>query len=231
MKITVINGQNHKGSTYNIGKLLVDEISGEKEVTEFFLPRDLNHFCIGCFKCVEDETKCLYYKEKNIIMSEVEESDLIIITTPTYCLAPSAALKSFLDLTFTYWMPHKPRACMFRKKAVVISTAAGTGTSKAIEPVARTLFYWGIPWIKKYGVNVQASKWSDVSEKNKTKIKRDMARIAKKISKNKKPHISIKIKVLFNLMASMQKADKGSGHAEREYWKKNGWLEKARPWK
>lgn len=38
MKTVIINGQNHKGSTYHIGKLLADKIGGE--VTEFFLPRD-----------------------------------------------------------------------------------------------------------------------------------------------------------------------------------------------
>ena len=35
----MINGQNHKGSTYHIGKMLADKLGGE--VTEFFLPKDL----------------------------------------------------------------------------------------------------------------------------------------------------------------------------------------------
>lgn len=34
MKIAVINGQNHKGSTYHIGKQVADKLGGE--VTEFF---------------------------------------------------------------------------------------------------------------------------------------------------------------------------------------------------
>ena len=38
MKITIINGQNHKGSTYHIGKMLADKVGGD--VTEFFLPKD-----------------------------------------------------------------------------------------------------------------------------------------------------------------------------------------------
>ena len=46
MKIAMINGQNHKGSTYHIGKMLADKLGGE--VTEFFLPKDFGHFCIGC---------------------------------------------------------------------------------------------------------------------------------------------------------------------------------------
>ena len=31
MKIVMIHGQNHKGSTYHLGKLLVEKIGGEKE--------------------------------------------------------------------------------------------------------------------------------------------------------------------------------------------------------
>lgn len=64
MIITVINGQNHKGSTYNIGKLLVGNLGGN-EVHEFFLPRDLNHFCTGCCSCIKDESLCPFFEEKN----------------------------------------------------------------------------------------------------------------------------------------------------------------------
>ncbi len=231
MKITMINGQNHKGSTYHIGKELIDRITGEKDVKEFFLPKDLNHFCSGCYACIEDETKCPYYREKNIIMQEMEQSDLLVFTTPNYCMAPSASLKAFMDLTFTYWLAHKPRRCMFRKKAVIISTAAGAGTAHAIKPVARTLFYWGIPWIKKYGINVQAMNWDGVNEKKKIKIRKNMARLAQNLSKETLPHVSIKTKFIFIMMANMQKANGGSSHTEKKYWEDQGWLGKERPWK
>lgn len=231
MKIVIINGQNHKGSTYHIGHELVDQIDTVKEVDEFFLPRDLNHFCLGCYNCIEDETKCPFYEEKSVIMDKVAEADLLVITTPNYCLAPSGALKAFLDLTFVQWMVHKPKKYMFRKKAVVISTAAGAGTSSAIKPVARSLFYWGIPWIKKYGISVQAMNWESVSVKKKEKINKDMAKLAKKIAKEKKPHVPIKTKFMFWMMGNMQKANWGSGPAEKKYWEEKGWLQKERPWK
>lgn len=56
MKIVLIHGQNHKGSSYHIGRLLAEQFT-ESEVSEFFLPRDLEHFCIGCYNCIEDEEK------------------------------------------------------------------------------------------------------------------------------------------------------------------------------
>lgn len=231
MKITVVNGQNHKGSTYNVAKLLIDNISCKKTVSEFFLPRDCNHFCAGCYACIEDEKKCPYYKEKNMIMKEIECSDLLIFTTPNYCMAPSAPMKSFIDLTFTYWLSHKPRKSMFRKRAVVISTTAGAGSKQAIKPVARTLFYWGVPWIKRYGISVQAKNWDGVSQKKKVKINKDMKKNAKKLSKSTRPHVSIKTKFMFNMFANMQKANYGSSQTEKKYWEDKGWLGKERPWK
>ena len=53
MKITMVHGQNHKGSTYHIGKMLADKLGGE--VTEFFLPKDFGHFCIGAEYNVEGD--------------------------------------------------------------------------------------------------------------------------------------------------------------------------------
>ena len=37
MKIVMLHGQNHKGSSYNIGRMIANKISGEDDITEFFL--------------------------------------------------------------------------------------------------------------------------------------------------------------------------------------------------
>ena len=231
MKIVMLNGQNHKGSTYHVGKLLIDGIAAEKQVTEFFLPRDLNHFCLGCYSCIEDETKCPYYAEKNAIMADFEQSDLLVITTPNYCMAPSAPMKAFLDLNFTNWLSHKPKEFMFSKKAVVISTTSGMGANKAIKPVAISLSYWGISSIKKYGVAVQAMNWESVSQDKKAKIQKDIQKILKSLSGDAKPKVTLKTKFLFSIFSGMQKANMGSSKTEKKYWEAKGWLGKERPWK
>lgn len=235
MRIVIIHGQNHMGSTYHVARLLLEQIHCEKKIDEFFLPRDLSHFCTGCYNCLDDETKCPHYAQKYAIMQKVEKADVLILTSPNYCMAPSAPMKSFIDLTFTYWMSHKPRAAMFHKRAIVLSTTAGMGTKYAIKPIKRTLFYWGIPWVKSYGIAVQAKNWNGVSEKKSKKIKKDMEKLAQNLTKsyikNKKPNATIKIKLMFNMMAKMQKEGLGSGPVEREYWEKQGWLERNRPWK
>ena len=275
MKVVMIHGQNHKGSTYNIGRQIAEKIigsgtdekiagseagekiagseAGEKiagsgvaekidgsEVTEtiadngniveFFLPRDLNHFCIGCYKCIEDVTACPFFEEKNRIMSEVESADILIFTSPTYCLRESGPMKSFLDLTFNYWMSHRPRQCMFSKKAIVISTCAGSGANKTVEAISEALFYWGVPYILKYGIGVQAMSWDGISDKKKQKIDKDTTKIARKVVAKKNVRVGVKTRGLFALMRMMQKANFGSGEADRKYWEEQGWLDKKRPW-
>lgn len=231
MNIVLIHGQNHKGSSYHIGRMLADKISTEKNITEYFLPRDLNHFCLGCYKCIEGDHNCPFYEEKKSITDAVGMADLLIFTSPTYCLRASAPMKSFLDLTFTYWMSHRPRACMFSKKAVVVSTAAGSGAKSAAKDISTALFYQGVPYIKTIGVALQAMNWDMVSEKKKGKLEKDTTKLAKKLSSTKKPFVGFKTRILFFFMGKMQSAGWGSSPIEKTYWEENGWLDKKRPWK
>ena len=231
MKIVLIHGQNHKGSTYHMGRMLSDRLAGEKDITEFFLPRDLNHFCVGCYSCIEDETKCPYWAEKKVIMDALEQADLFIITSPNYCLAPSGAMKSFLDFLFDCWMVHRPKTWMFKKRAVVISASAGASCKKAIQPIKDSLFYWGVPYIKTYGLSVHAANWDMVKPERKAKIERDIARITAKINCSKPPRVGIKTKFIFNMMKGMHKAGWDSSPVEKKYWEERGWSGRARPWK
>ncbi|MGN0696022.1 MAG: flavodoxin family protein [Oscillospiraceae bacterium] len=231
MKIVMIHGQAHKGSTWHAADILLDNISCEKEVEEFFLPRDLDHFCLGCYLCIEGRERCPYWEEKKRINDAVLKADLLIFTTPNYCMMPSAPMKAFLELFFTNWMSHKPYREMFGKRAVVISTAAGSGAKKAAGSVANDLRHWCIPEVITYGVQVQAMNWEMVPDRIKHRIDKDMRRLGVRLSKNKKVHIGISTRFIFWLGCSMQKAGWGASSSEKEYWEKQGWLDGAKPWK
>ena len=74
MKVTIIHGQSHKGSTYHISKILADKIGGE--VKEFFLPRDFGEFCIGCTQCFrKSETLCPHYEKMNPLTEALDDCD------------------------------------------------------------------------------------------------------------------------------------------------------------
>lgn len=229
MKIVLIHGQNHKGSSYHIGRMFAEKIGTKDDISEFFLPGALNHFCLGCYRCIENEEDCPFYAQKRAIMEEVEKADILIFTTPTYCLHASAPMKAFMDLTFTYWMSHKPRREMFEKRAIVVSTAAGKGAKSAVKDISDTLFYWGVPVVKRYGIAVQAMNWEQVNPEKKRKIETDVEKMADSLLK-KKPKPGIKTKIMFSLMRMMQIKNWGASPTEKEYWNEKGWLGKSRPW-
>ena len=231
MKITMIHGQNHKGSTWHAADELLKNINVEHEVTEFFLPRDLNHFCLGCFACVKAREQCPFWEDKEKIDRALREADLLILTTPNYCMLPSAPMKAFIDLFFTNWMSHKPCAEMFTKRAVVISTTAGAGAKKATKPIANMLLNWGVPKVYQYGLAVNATGWATMPEKKKAIILKDMKALGKMLSTETKPGVGVKTRFLFRMMAGMQKKNWGAGPEEKAYWQEKGWLSGKKPWK
>ena len=230
MRIVVINGQNHKGSSWQMGQRFLAALGGTHTVTEFFLPRDLNHFCTGCCACLKARENCPYYADKKPLYDAISAADLLVLTTPTYCMLPSAPMKSFLDLFFTNWMTHKPFAEMFDKQAVVFSAAAGAGAKKAAKGVATNLKNWGIPRVKIYGKSIHAFGWDTIPAKEKAKIERDIARLAVSVAK-RPPRVGLQTKCLFRLYGGMQKAGFGAAPEEKEYWQNRGWLDGKAPCK
>ena len=108
MKITIIYGQNHKGSTYNIARMLADKVIANCEkseknennnsITEFFLPRDFDKFCLGCTNCfIKDEKLCTHAETLQPITNAMDEADLIILASPVYVYHATGAMKAFLD--------------------------------------------------------------------------------------------------------------------------------------
>lgn len=231
MKIVMIHGQNHKGSTWNIANLLLQKLPGEKEVKEYFLPRDMNHFCSGCYACLEARERCPYWREKEPMLHQMREADLLILTSPNYCMMPSAPMKAFLDLFFTNWMGHKPLREMFSKRAVVISSAAGAGAKKAAKLIGNNLANWGIPEIHLYAAVVNAMNWDMVPSGKKARMEKDMDKLARQLSRRGKVTVGMKTRILFWFYGGMQKAGWGASPTEKQYWIENGWLSGGRPWK
>lgn len=229
MKIVTINGQNHHGSSYHIGKEIANQLEGE--ITEFFLPKDLNGFCLGCYKCLKDETKCYMYEKKKIIWDAMEDADLIIFTTPNYCMYASAPMKSFLDFSFDMWMVHRPKAWMFKKKVVIISTSAGASNKTAINTIKSSVKGWGVSYIKTIGKAVHANKWDVIPEKDKKVLDKKINKVVKDLKKNKPVRASLSTKISFKFFGFLHKKDWDSDPCEKEYWNEKGWLDKNRPWK
>lgn len=231
-KITVIHGQLHKGSTYNITKQIIDKISGvDKEVHEYFMPKDTPNYCLGCYKCFNESEKfCPQAERVEGIVKSMEESDIIIINSPTYCFGMTGQLKTLLDHFGYMWLSHRPKEAMFNKVGLVISTAAGSGANKVTKSLSQQLFWLGIPKVFRYGKNVNASNWEEVPSKIKESIKKDTSMLAQKVeAKVGKASPGFRLKFIFAMMRMMQKSNNWN-MVDKNYWQENGWLDRKRPW-
>lgn len=229
MKITILHGQSHKGSTYHIARMLADKLEGE--VTEFFLPRDFGEFCVGCTQCFEQsETLCPHYEKLQPITQAIDQADVLILASPVYVYHATGAMKALLDHYGYRWMVHRPQEAMFRKQGVCISTAAGAGIKTTNRDMADSLFFWGVPKIYRYGVAVLETSYTRVNAKIKANIDRKTTKLAQTIRrKHGRVKPGLKTKGFFAIVRMLHKI--GWNEADIIYWKEKGWEEKARPWK
>lgn len=234
MKIAIVHGQMHKGSTYHIARMAADLLAGgEGQVTEFFLPKDGPTFCAGCYSCFNrGEEFCGHHEPVQRIVEAMRQADVIILDSPCYVFGASAQMKAFLDHMGYAWMSHRPDPLMFRKAALVVSTAAGAGARHVTKELKRNLFYWGVPRVYQYAAIVGAASWADVKDEKKAAIRKDAAKLAAKLARaaagNLRP--GWKTKAMFAIMRLNQKRNAWNP-LDREHWERQGWLDRKRPWK
>ncbi|MCI8646706.1 MAG: NAD(P)H-dependent oxidoreductase [Firmicutes bacterium] len=228
MKITIIHGQSHQGSTCHTARLLATKLNGE--VSEFFLPKDFGDFCLGCNACFTySETNCPHFEKLSPITQAMDDADVILLASPVYVYHATGSMKAFLDHYGWRWMVHRPEERMFSKQAVCISTAAGRGMKSTNQDMADSLFFWGVGRIYRFGFAVMETSWERVSADKKQRIEKKLSLLASKIEKNQghvKP--SLKTKAFFALMRQLHK--RGWSKADVDYWKEKGWEGKKRPW-
>lgn len=232
MRVTAIHGISHKGSTYHMAQLVLQNLkgTGENEVTEFFLPHDLPHFCTGCFSCfLKGEAICPHAAEVAPIAAALDAADIIVLTSPAYVCDMSGSMKALLDHFAYRWMPHRPEAGMFRKTGLVVASAAGAGSGSAAKAMKKNLSYWGVRRVFSFPANIGAMRWQDVKPERRAKLERRAAKLARKITKSlkrRRPHLFTR--VLFWAMRGMQKGNDWNP-ADRDHWQRQGWLDGKRP--
>lgn len=229
MRITIVHGQNHRGSTYHVAWMLAEKLGGE--ITEFFLPRDFGSFCTGCCTCfTQSETQCPHYQKLLPITRALDGADIIILASPVYVYHVTGAMKALLDHYGYRWMVHRPQESMFVKQAVAVSTAAGAGMSSANQDMAHSLFYWGVGRIERLGLAVAETAWERVSPKKKDQARRKTDQLAKKLlMRNGRVKPGLKTRLYFWVLGWMQKKAAWNP-ADAAYWKEKGWTKGCRPW-
>ena len=230
MKILIIHGQSHEGSTCMAARVLADKVGGD--IREFFLPRDFNKPCIGCYTCFKNDlSECPHYKELEPLVTAILEAGLLIFESPVYVYHATGQMMSFLDHFGTWWMVHRPMPEMSEKQAVAISTAAGGGMKSTVKDMADSLEMWGIRKVYKLGFGVQAQKPDEIPDRILQSIGKKTDRLACRIRKGEGTRgCNGRAKKWFYLMRLAQKHFPPM-EPDYGYWEKNGWHKSGRPWK
>lgn len=228
MRILTILGTPHKGNTRAVVDLFLDEFKDcEKE--EIILPNDFKNLCGGCANCIlKGEETCPHNKEVSSIVDKIEKADLIILATPVFVGSCSSSMKALLDHLAYMWLVHRPKASMFNKVGLVLTTAGGSGVKQTTKLLKTNLFYLGVPQIYNYGVTTMKMKGNYVDYKDKDKIKKQVSKKANKIKKAlEKRKVTFKTKFFYNIFKMTQK--NGWNKTDVDYWKNQGWLDGKRP--
>lgn len=238
MKITVINGTEKKGVTYRLKEIFLQQFKNDSEITEFCLPRDCPDFCAGCTVCfLKDEHLCKDAEYVRKIEKSMLESDLLVFTSPAYVFHATGAMKTMLDHFGYRWMPHRPAKEMFGKRAVIISQCLGAGGKSAAKDIKDSLSWWGISSINVCSFKLMSDiLWDRIPGKKKAQITGKLIKLARKmlsIDSSKPVATGLVTKLKFTMVRMLQKkiGKENPEYTDYKYWKANGWLDSARPWK
>ena len=238
MKITVINGTEKRGVTYNLKEIFLGELRDRAEITEFYLPKDCPGFCIGCTSCFRTyESKCKDAEYTQKIEKALLEADLLVFTSPAYVFHTTGAMKAMLDHFGYRWMPHRPAKEMFGKRAVIITQCLGAGGSSAAKDIKDSLSWWGISYIRKCGFKLMSEiHWDKLPEKKRDAMTKKLTSLARKMLKidySKPAHTGMITKIKFYMVRMLQTGlgKDNPEYTDFKYWKSNGWIDGVRPWR
>ncbi len=182
MKIVILHGQKHKGSTWNIANMLLYQLQDEANEIEEFYVTDFPS-CIGCFRCFyEGEQCCPHYESVNAIAVSLEQADMIFLESPVIAWDVRSIEIVSGHMGYRGCRTDLKEKCF--KKSGLLIYCCGNGQCKDRKRNEATFVLLGVGKQFSYGANVNASSWSEVSQKKKTGIKRDIDKLAYRIKKS-----------------------------------------------
>lgn len=221
MKCLLINGSPHKGNTWKLVQLIKERMkqtSGNTiEFDEIMLNLDIP-LCLGCFNCIDKgEEKCPHYDQISPIVQKIKENDAVIYATSVYSLHVTALTKNFIDhMSYNF---HRPS--FFKKKVLVVSTAAGAGQKNCVNYVKDIFMHWGFNRGYKLGLAVFSATGFQPTKKIIEKCNKIADKFCNDILSKKYKSPSFKRVMYFNAwraMSSMYPKDK----IDNKYWKDSG---------
>jgi len=234
MKIALIHGSPRKrGNTYTAAQQILEEMRchGPVECTEFFMPSDLPELCVGCASCVlNGEHTCPHATHTLPILEAMLAADALIVTTPVFVMAESAAIKNLLDHFCYLFIVHRAQPCMFAKKALVLCTTLGGGARRAMGTVATSLTFWGVNRVRKLALPMRQPSWDAVNPKHRAHLQRELKKAAaafyKEVAGGRRHTAHPILYVMYAFIRRMMIKTYSDDSLDKQYWEQLGWLQK-----
>ena len=103
MKILVLNGSpKREGSdTMHITRAFLEGMNeaAPQEITTINVINRRIEYCTGCFSCMRNGGACIHDDDMRDILTEILNSDLLLLSFPLYCYGMPAPLKCLMDRT------------------------------------------------------------------------------------------------------------------------------------
>jgi multimeric flavodoxin WrbA len=235
MKITIIHGQSHKGITYAMVHEVLKYLATESdEIQEFFLPKDGPGFCMGCTACfLKGEDNCPCADKVQPIARALDWADVIMLDSPNYVMEMCGAMKNLMDHFAYRWVSHRPSGTMFKKIGITLSSSAGAPALHVVRSMAKQLKWMCVSKVYLFPFTSFAMRVNDLKPKKKAELEHKAKQIADKVKKRvAHPRASLRSKLSFRIFRKMQSSAAASWNpTDRDWWVKQGWLAKIRPWK
>jgi multimeric flavodoxin WrbA len=234
LKLVIVHGASHRGSTWHFSQMLLEALEQRTQVEarEFYLPKDMPQLCLGCFNCfMKGEDTCPHAALVAPIAEATAEADVIVLTSPVYALEASGGMKALLDHLCYRWVVHRPDPRMFQKVGVTVSTTAGAGLKNATRTLRNSLRFWGVRHAFSMKQAVAAADWSEVSEKNRARMQKQAERTAERVLRAPGRRFGSSVR-RFAFLAIRSAMRKGAwNERDRVYWREMGWLDGGNPFK
>lgn len=217
MKCLVIHGSPRRGNTWDVLKIVKEEMNkeGRFQFEEVELSKEKLPTCIGCFNCIlKGEDKCPHHTIIENIVEKMNSADVFIFTSPVYSMQVSGLLKNFIDhMSYNF---HRPR--FYNKKVLVITTTAGAGHKSVAKYIKSVMHYWGVNYVQTISIAYRA--W-ELSEKNRNIAITGAKKFAKELNSGKVHKPSIKSVVMYNLWQGMSISGEDKECADYKFWSKD----------
>jgi multimeric flavodoxin WrbA len=140
MRILVIIGSLRKGNTLETVRKIetYHKQRSDCEYEYLFLKQSDLKLCTGCHLCMtKGEGFCPLQDDRDAIIRKMEESDGVILASPTFSMNVSWVMKNFMDRLS--YLQHRPR--FFRQKFMVLTVSGSyRGGKNAIQALSFAAF-------------------------------------------------------------------------------------------